>query len=943
MRKKQLFALALAGMLTVSMAPAASAADVDEQASEAAVAQSEGGNEQTGDMSGFGESAQAENGAEPENNTEETGAQAPAQGEGESESPEVPETPETPAVPETPTETEAPAPETPGETEAPTQEQDQVNVTEETGKTSEAEETKEETSEDTSNVEAATASEIVQALTAAAAAEDGKVTIKLTQDRVAVGETITVPAGVTATLISTSASGTSFVRDGAFTGTLFQVDGSLTLGGEGNTGLVVNGGLGDGADASQVSSMVKVTGTFVANGTIFQNNPGTESGGAISSTGATTLNGVTISGNTGSDGGGVYATAPVVVSGLVTIADNTNSEGSADNLSLSGEAASLELAGDLTEGSRVNVHLNAENEMAGVTIVKASEGVTVDWEKNLTYLTYDDTGKHWFLDWEKESDNFLKMVRLGYVKNSLTRESFTRAVASLKAYGYEGGTIYTAWTVRGAYTDNDVPADSDFKEAGTIDSEEFQVVYDDLNEVSVDCYVFVKDTEGNASEVIRLQPKDMEAPVTHVSLSASAVSRVSLSEATFKLTTENCSGGKYYYTWTKRGAGTPDYSQMKLGGTISKDTFQVSVKDITEKSVDCYFYVEDADGNKSSIVKVQPKDWADTKPTMKYVSSTRKSLEEMEFTLQTTNAIGGQVWLCWTKRGAYTGNSGPRDGYLAVATITSDEMKVSVSDITEESIDCYVYVTDKNGTKSSVYRFKPADWISATPTPTPEPKLVDANNSQVVGLDNSFVQGAKVIFGVFGAGMDNSAPNKGDNRFVPYRWKASDKQETVSSVIGWTKADGTPQGTFQQSSNGYYYGSTAATTSISPNTYPLYIVLKEQEYDGTQWVDKPDSYALLAKQFTIVANSATPTTKPNSYSPGTTYTDDSGTQYEVLDDGTIVTVAPNATSANDGSATGKDAVATSDETPIVPMVSLLMASLLAGGYVITRRRKKTME
>ena len=36
----------------------------------------------------------------------------------------------------------------------------------------------------------------------------------------------------------------------------------------------------------------------------------------------------------------------------------------------------------------------------------------------------------------------------------------------------------------------------------------------------------------------------------------------------------------------------------------------------------------------------------------------------------------------------------------------------------------------------------------------------------------------------------------------------------------------------------------------------------------------------------------------------------------------------------------KDAVATGDETPVGTMMALAAASLLAGGYVLVRRRKK---
>ena len=76
-----------------------------------------------------------------------------------------------------------------------------------------------------------------------------------------------------------------------------------------------------------------------------------------------------------------------------------------------------------------------------------------------------------------------------------------------------------------------------------------------------------------------------------------------------------------------------------------------------------------------------------------------------------------------------------------------------------------------------------------------------------------------------------------------------------------------------------------------------------------------------------------------SGTPGADGTDGSGGQTGSDPDATVTGEA-SATSANGDGPSSRNAVSTADNSPIGTMAALAGASLLAGGYVLVRRRKK---
>lgn len=265
---------------------------------------------------------------------------------------------------------------------------------------------------------------------------------------------------------------------------------------------------------------------------------------------------------------------------------------------------------------------------------------------------------------------------------------------------------------------------------------------------------------------------------------------------------------------------------------------------------------------------------------------------------------------------------------------------------------------------------------TSTPTPTPAPYDPTVNASTVVGLENAYVQGEKVAFGVTGAGMTNYSPNHGDYRYVPYRWRAATKEQSIEQVLGWRTSDGQVQGTFKESNTGAYYGQTAATTNIPAGSYPLTIVFQVQRWDSTrqQWVTT--GYAKKVEYFTIVngnggnsgggssgggsssggsssggSGSGSGSGGSSSSGSGNTYVGSDGVRYEVLEDGTVVTVAPDkedsATVTGGADSTTRPAEKrTSAETSdpnganIGYMVSFMAASSSVAGVAARRKRRR---
>lgn len=198
------------------------------------------------------------------------------------------------------------------------------------------------------------------------------------------------------------------------------------------------------------------------------------------------------------------------------------------------------------------------------------------------------------------------------------------------------------------------------------------------------------------------------------------------------------------------------------------------------------------------------------------------------------------------------------------------------------------------------------------------------SESTVTGLENplKFFPSKHYDFTVVGAGQNDKDPITGDERWVPIYWSisknpTSDKQKNTSWKIG------SPKGI------------------KDANTYIMYIFFRKQTYtEGSGWNDT-DVIQSMTTQFSSAG-----------------YTDDELKEYlkEAKEEGTEIPgyenytgsdedgdaelTATAAASEKDAGSKSKSAVSTADESPIGTMSALAALSLLAGGYIVVRKRKK---
>ena len=181
--------------------------------------------------------------------------------------------------------------------------------------------------------------------------------------------------------------------------------------------------------------------------------------------------------------------------------------------------------------------------------------------------------------------------------------------------------------------------------------------------------------------------------------------------------------------------------------------------------------------------------------------------------------------------------------------------------------------------------------------------------------------------------MDNKTPVQGDERWYPVYWSTKKNPTTEQQNTTWRIGSG----------KGIKDGAS----------YNIYIFLKKQVYNGQDWEDaSPQEIKYItgsngkALTFTaasisdkewnayIAELSGTPT--PDSDGNGSGGGDGSGSG----DDADAELTATAAASEKDAGSKSKSAVSTADESPIGTMSALAALSLLAGGYIVVRKRKK---
>ena len=390
------------------------------------------------------------------------------------------------------------------------------------------------------------------------------------------------------------------------------------------------------------------------------------------------------------------------------------------------------------------------------------------------------------------------------------------------------------------------------------------------------------------------------------------------------------------------------------GKDVSKDVFTAAVKNISYENSSKYEYSTASNGLSVSLKEVKKDD--NQKPTSYTLAYTEKSLKWDHSDHNTVSATFSVTGNCeWT----YFWVSSPATKAQINATYSSlkstlkftsvsanHSFTVTAKDAPEKDARLVVLTrTSSSDKKPRAIRLNPyiADLLknrasadkkddnNNTNTQTARTHTV-TDGARVEGLDGEikFFSKRYVSFTAIGAGTEDSAPYvKGDERWIPVYWKfpGSDSTHTTWSIGG-------KNGKGIQPSKG-----------ASTQDFTIHVYCEKQIYNGSTWQDT-DVVEYFTKKFTIASytdEEEQQWLKDNGYITDDTDgdSDGDGSGNGSGDGGTDAELtATAAASAKDAGSKSKSAVSTADESPIGTMSVLAALSLLAGGYVVVRKRKK---
>ena len=379
--------------------------------------------------------------------------------------------------------------------------------------------------------------------------------------------------------------------------------------------------------------------------------------------------------------------------------------------------------------------------------------------------------------------------------------------------------------------------------------------------------------------------------------------------------------GVYYYECVKRGSIAPTVDKMSKGKNVSENKdFTISLKDLdANNAIDVYVSIKGTDGTVSTPKKIAL-DEAKRPANVRCVGFSWINHTSANVILISNKS--GTCYYKWVSRNSNGTSATPKDltSTGKQTTFTADKkFNIGLEDLDSDNpIDLYIQIKDKNGVLTNPLKIafkedsrpKVAD---PTPTNTPNAYIPEPKDSEVFGLEEpiQFYPNVAHEFQVIGAGTTNESPNEGDVKWVPLYWSTSSNPSKKNQYDSWKIV----------SKNGI----------DKEATYNIYIFFKKYIYTGGQWFET-DTIESAVWQFRSAK--LTPTGTPGadgSYGGGQTGSDPNAT----------ITGEASATSSNGGNGTrSKNAVSTADNSPIGTMSALAVASLLAGGYVIVRRRKK---
>ena len=1018
MKKKQLFAVLLAGSMTVGMAPAAAFAAEDTGAVTEAEAPTANENTETPD-DGAAVDDQSQSEADAQAAAE---AQAAAQAQAEAEA--------------------QAAAQAQAEAEAQAAAQAQAEAEAQATAQAQAEEAQQEQTETVTGTTVTDEAGLAAAIAAASDIDINNVnkdnlTTIVISGTVQITAPVTIPANKGVLIVGKDDTSMIQRADG-FTGNLFDVSGVLYMLDNSDSTLVVDGGSVNGVPAAgsliHVASGAKFsmsTGITLTNNKVVADatTADTTAAAIFNEGGIVHISGGTIENNS-SDKGAVYSTGKVFIEKIENTAEtepvitnNTKADGTTPaNIILAGEgqlavnsaitnpqigfyvenaeerlqnSSAVIVKGDDCSDSDylqalsvlagkyedVNYKVNPENgqlvsnkptvnidiptseeantvsvtftsDKAGTyfykyvakgaeapTIEKAIEGGTVKAGETTSLKLTNVTDKTVDLYiWVKESESGNNIVGEGVKKEiavtqaqnpdnpkpaapkvtKISAKRKTETTAEVVLQSDKSGTCYYKWVAKGA----DKPSISTTKDSNIeiTENKDFKIDLKNLKGDAIDLYVQVVAKDGSESAVTK---------IATVTLKETAKTPAKISNVSYKwkghtsatVTMRSDKAGVYYYKWVNRGSKAPTVDKMSKGTKVSANKdFTISLKDLdANNAIDVYVSIKGTDGTVSTPKKIAL-DEAKRPANVRWVGFSWINHTSANVTLISNKS--GTCYYKWVSRNSDGTSATPKDLTSTgkqTTFIADKKFNIGLEDLDSDNpIDLYIQIKDKNGVLTNPLKIafkedsrpKVAD---PTPTNTPNAYIPDVKESIVQGLDEAiqFYPNQFYEFTVIGAGTTNQDPNEGDVKWVPVYWSTAANPTQSQMHTAWK------------------IGSAKGINKDA--TYNLYVFFQKYVYTGGQW-QQTDTIESAVYQFKSAK--LTPTGTPGadgSYGGGQTGSDLNAT----------ITGEASATSSNGGNGTrSRNAVSTADNSSVGTMSALAVASLLAGGYVIVRRRKK---
>ena len=353
------------------------------------------------------------------------------------------------------------------------------------------------------------------------------------------------------------------------------------------------------------------------------------------------------------------------------------------------------------------------------------------------------------------------------------------------------------------------------------------------------------------------------------------------------------------------------FDKKKATNKAKKDTKTSVTYDNYDKTTDLWVYFQWPDGSVSCEKEVL------FLPTISGVTWTDHN------TVQFKLAANHPFHYYYTVTKSTTTSAEAKAAYdasKAKTKVSANEKKqLTVSKIPDGSdFQIWVYFKMNDGTMKYSKIPISTDKRPGKSTNTRDPYPHTINDCKVSGLENAlkFYPGVFYEFSVTGAGTEITNPVTGDEKYEPLYWSTSKTPTDAQKNKSWK------------------IGSAKGITDAS--TYNMYIFFQKYRYNGSEWIPGDIEYKTVQfKAAEITEDDLNNWKKEN----GVTTTPGDGDGTGSGESGTDAELTATA-AAQDSSSSSKSAVSTADESPIGTMSALMALSLLAGGYVLIRKRKK---